>query len=144
MRGLLRHATQMGVSVHGAYLDEGVLGQWFEGTREVYFDLRLTPDEQHFTVAHELGHAHHQHRCDGDQRAEDEADEYAARLLIDPTEYARLEREGIHPHDIADHFGVPEHALNLWKASCLVRLGSATYVRSKMGAERWAHREVVA
>ncbi|MFL2002268.1 ImmA/IrrE family metallo-endopeptidase [Microbacterium sp. A1-JK] len=142
MKEILRFAASLNIAVHGAHLEPGVLGEWYEERREVYFDLRLTPDEQVFTVAHELGHAHHGHQCRADQRAEDQADEYAARLLIDPAIYAALERQGLHQYDIAEHFGVSVHVLNLWMTDCLLALRGVTYVRSRMGVGQWTARHL--
>ncbi|MDF2991481.1 MAG: ImmA/IrrE family metallo-endopeptidase [Microbacterium sp.] len=144
MKEILRFAAQLGISVHGARLEPGVLGEWYEDEREVYFELRQSPDEQVFTIAHELGHAHHGHRCENDPRAEDQADEYAARLLIDPATYAALEQQGLHQYDIAEHFGVSVHVLNLWMQNCLVKLRGVTYVRAKMGVGQWIGRHHLA
>jgi Zn-dependent peptidase ImmA (M78 family) len=144
MRELLRFAARQGISVHAARLEHGVLGEWYEDEREIYYDLRMAPDETICTIAHELGHAHYGHPCEDDQRIEDQADEYAARLLIDPAIYARLEREGVHQHDIAEELGVTVDLLNIFMQRCLVKLRGVTYARAKMGAGMYAHREDVA
>ncbi len=144
MKEILQHAASLGVSVHVAHLDDGVMGEWYEDEREIYVRINLSPDETVFTIAHELGHAHHGHRCEDDQDAEDQADEYAARLLIDPDAYAELEHLGVHQHDIAEQLGVTTHALNLWMQRCLTKLRGVTYVRAKMGVRQWAHRTLVA
>lgn len=144
MKEILQHAAALGVSVHVAHLDDGVMGEWYEDEREIYVQINLSPDETVFTIAHELGHAQHGHRCEDVQDAEDQADEYAARLLIDPTTYAELEHLGMHQHDIAEHFGVTTHALNLWMQRCLTTLRGVTYVHGKMGIHQWAHRTLIA
>ncbi len=144
MRELLHHAAQMGITVHAARLEPGVLGEWYEDEREVYFDLTLSPIEQVSVIAHELGHAHYGHRCEDARGEEDQADEYAARLLIDPRRYAELERAGLHLHDIAEELGVTTDLLHVFMQRCLVRLRGVTYVRARMGVGMWAHRQVVA
>lgn len=144
MRELLRHAALRGISVHAARLEPGVLGEWYEDEREIYFDLRLSPTEQVCVIAHELGHAHHGHACEDDQRAEDQADEHAARLLVDPAEYARVERLGLNQHDIAEELGVTVEVLNVFMQRCLVKLRGVTYTQSRMGTGQWLHRQVVA
>ncbi|MDJ1113201.1 ImmA/IrrE family metallo-endopeptidase [Microbacterium dauci] len=140
----MRFAASKGIAVHLAHLEPGVLGEWYEDEREIFVSLALSPDEQTFTIAHELGHAHHAHQCEGDRDAEDEADLYAAQLLIDPEIYAQLEQQGHHQHDIAEHFGVTIDALNLWMQRCLTKLRGVTYVRAKMGTRQWSHRTQVA
>ncbi|MBN9176072.1 MAG: ImmA/IrrE family metallo-endopeptidase [Microbacterium sp.] len=144
MKELLRFAAGLGITVHAARLEPGVMGEWYEDEREVYFDLRMSPDEQVFTVAHELGHAHHGHRCEDNQDAEDQADAYAAQLLINPERYAELEQQGLHQHDIAEELGVSVDALNLWMQACLVRLRGVTYARPRLGAGQWLHRQEIA
>ena len=130
--------------MHGAHLEPGVLGEWYEDEREIYFDLDQSPDEIVFTIAHELGHAHNGDRCEGDPAIEERADLYAAELLIEPRRYAELEQQGLHQYDIAEELGVTVHVLNLWMQSCLVRLRGVTYAKAKMGAGRWLHRHEIA
>lgn len=144
MREILRYAARLGISVHGAHLEPGVLGEWYEDEREIYFDLTQSPDEIVFTIAHELGHAHNGDRCEGDPTVEERADIYAAELLIEPRRYAELEQQGLHQYDIAEELGVTVHVLNLWMRSCLVRLRGVTYTKAKMGAGQWFHRHEVA
>lgn len=144
MREVLQHAARLGVSVHGAYLDPGVLGEYYAEEREVYFDLRLTPIEKRCAIAHELGHVHHGHACEDDPRAEQQADIYAARALIAPDHYSQLERHGLNHHDIAEELGVTEDLLHLWMQHCLVKMRGLTYVLSRMGVGQWRHRETVA
>lgn len=144
MRKLLRYAAELGISVHGAHLEHGVLGEWYEDEREIYFDLSQTPDEIVFTIAHELGHAHHGDRCEDSSAVEARADIFAAQLLIDPSRYADLERAGFHQHDIAEDLGVTVDVLNLWMQACLVKLRGVTYTKSKMGVGQWFHRHEVA
>lgn len=144
MKTILRYAASLGISVHAAHLEPGVLGEWYEDEREIYFDMTQSPDEVVFTIAHELGHAHHGDRCEGDTAIEERADIYAARLLIDPKQYARLERQGLHQHDIAEELGVSAHVLNLWMQACLVRLRGVSYARPRLGAGQWAHRQELA
>jgi Zn-dependent peptidase ImmA (M78 family) len=139
MKDLLHHAATMGISVHAARLEPGVLGEWYEDEREVYFDLRLTPHERRCVVGHELGHAHYGHRCEDDQHAETQADVYAATLLVDPVEYERLECEGLDSHEIAEELRVTAELLDVFRRHCLTSLRGVTYVRSRMGLGQWAH-----
>lgn len=141
MKHVLRYAASLGIAVHAAHLEDGVLGEWYEEEREIYVDLKLTPDETVFTIAHELGHAHNGDRCEGEPAVEERADLFAVQLLIEPARYAQLEREGIHPHDIAEELGVSPEALHLWLRSTLLRLRGITYVRARMGVGQWLHRE---
>jgi hypothetical protein len=65
-------------------------------------------------------------------------------LLIDPADYAILEREGLHQHDIAEELGVTVDVLNIFMQRCLVRLRGVTYARSKMGTGQWSLRSMAA
>lgn len=144
MKSILRYAASLGITVHAHHLEPGVLGEWYEDEREIYFEITQSPDEAVFTIAHELGHAHHGDRCEGVVEVEERADLYAAQLLIDPKHYASLEQEGLHQHDIAEELGVTVDVLNLWMQACLVRLRGVTYAKPRMGARQWSHRHEVA
>lgn len=144
VKTILRFAAEHGIRVHAAHLDEGVLGEWYAGTREIYYDINLTPDEAVCTVAHELGHAHHGHQCEDDPRDEKQADEYAAALLINPQHLAQLERLGLAKHDIAEELRVSEELLDAFLGRWVTRLRGVSYVRSRMGAGAWSHRIEVA
>lgn len=141
---MLRYAASLGITVNAAHLEDGVLGEWYEEEREIYFDIKLTPDETVFTIAHELGHEHNGDRCEGEPAAEEQADLFATQLLIEPARYAQLERDGIHHHDIAEELGVSPEALDLWLRSTLLKLRGITYVRARMGVGQWLHRERIA
>ncbi|MFD4957104.1 ImmA/IrrE family metallo-endopeptidase [Microbacterium sp. NPDC058389] len=145
MRRLLRHAAKLGVTVHSARLEQGVLGEYYADEREVYFDLRLTPAEQRSVLAHELGHAFHGHRyqCADNAVAERQADIYAARLLIDPEEYARHERVNPDQHYLAEELDVTVDVVYAFEAHCLQRVRGITYVRPKMGLGQWVYRAEV-
>lgn len=145
MKRLLRHASALGFSVHAARLEPGILGEYYRDEREVYYDLRLTPAEQRSVLAHELGHAFHGHwyQCEENALAERQADIYAARLLIDPAEYARLERIDPDQHHLAEELGVTVDVIFAFEAYCLQRLRGVTYVRAKMGLGQWVYRSEV-
>ncbi|WP_137843815.1 ImmA/IrrE family metallo-endopeptidase [Microbacterium sp. 2FI] len=140
MRQLLRVAAEYGVSVHFAHLDED-LGCFVPDEQRVYLDLRLTPAQRRSVLAHELGHVHYGHHADS-PLAERQADIYAARLLIDPAEYARLERINPDQHHIADELGVTIDVIYTFETNCLTRLRGVTYVHPRMGAAQWAYRAV--
>ena len=145
MRELVKRAALMGVRVHVAHLEQGVMGEWYASEREVYVDLRLSPIEQRCTLAHELGHAYHGHHlCEERSGAEDQADTFAAQLLIDPDLYASLERAGLSHHDIAEEIGVTEELLHVFMQRCLTKVDGVTYVHARMGARQWEHRINVA
>ncbi|MFC7431022.1 MULTISPECIES: ImmA/IrrE family metallo-endopeptidase [unclassified Agrococcus] len=86
----------------------------------------LTHSEQRSVIAHELGHAYYGHDCTT-ERAEREADRWAADLLVDPEHYALLEREGADLHAIAESLDVTEDVVDAFRAHCLQRLGRRTY-----------------
>ncbi|MGG7509048.1 ImmA/IrrE family metallo-endopeptidase [Plantibacter sp. YIM 135249] len=118
--------ADLGLKLRGDYLPDDDLGYYSPSEGLIYFDLRLTPDERRCVIAHECGHAYYGHGCDSD-RHERQANTYAAQLLIDPVEYARLERLGSDSHHIADEIGVTVELLEHYQQFCLQRLGHRTY-----------------
>lgn len=143
MRDLLRMAGENGLTVHAAHLEEDVLGMYSPDEQRIYFDIRLTPIERRWVVAHELGHHHHGHTCDS-SRNELQADIYAASMLIDVTAYVSAERLTHDPEVIAEALGVTVEALNVFQRHCLTRLRGVTYVRPRLGAGQWKARKVLA
>lgn len=139
MRELLRHAADLGVTVHIAHLPDGYLGGWYPEEQRIYLGIGLTPCETRCVLAHELGHVYYGHTCD-DDRAETQADVYAARLLIDPAAYARAERLTSTDVDLAEELGVTLDVLHTYRARCLTRLRGVSYVRPRHGAGQWSYR----
>lgn len=85
----------------------------------VYLNHRKSVLTQRVTLAHEMGHWHHGHdwtRTHDRERDEHQADLFAARLLIDPLEYALAERiVGEHPGAIARELGVTTRLVELYR-----------------------------
>ncbi|MDN6705323.1 ImmA/IrrE family metallo-endopeptidase [Corynebacterium glyciniphilum] len=80
----------------------------------------LGPLARRCTLAHELGHQEHGHEPTPDPvmhaRQERQADEYAARMLIDPDSYREAESlHGPHAGAIAWHLGVTRHLVEVWR-----------------------------
>ena len=48
-------------------------------------------------------------------------------FLINPAEYAQLERISIDPHYLADELGITAELVHHYQGNCLQRLGSRTY-----------------
>lgn len=141
MHELLVHAASLGVSVHVAHLPHPYRGYFDAERRIVVYSFTLTPIEKRCVLAHEFGHAFHGHACFGDKAAEDAADLYAAQLLIDPAEYARLERVYPSAETIAEELEVTEELLTVFQARVLTRMRGMSYARARMGsaAFRQAH-----
>lgn len=135
MRELLAHAARLGVHVHTAHLPAPYRGFYDHENARVVFDYGLTPIERRTVLAHELGHAYHGHTGHGTQRHEDAADLYAARLLIPPDEYARLERVTTDVQVIADELLVEPHVVRTFQRH-LTRLDGVTYATSLRGQFR--------
>lgn len=140
MRELLRHAAQLGVSVHTAHLPRPYRGYYDIERSVVVYDLGLTRNEGRSVLAHELGHAYYGHACEDDPKLEAQADAYAAMLLIDPDEYAELEQYSDHDHDLAEGLGVTEEIVAAFRRDCMTRLRGVTYVRPRHGIGQWAYR----
>lgn len=95
---------------------------WYDHRRRIISTRRGMSIQQYRSVlAHELGHAHYGDTPTGnghyDQRQERRADEYAARLLINPHDFeaAATWHHG-HLPAIADELEVTKHLLRVWKA----------------------------
>ncbi|MDU7599178.1 MAG: ImmA/IrrE family metallo-endopeptidase [Corynebacterium sp.] len=95
---------------------------WYDHHRRIISTRRGQSISQYRSVlAHELGHAAHGDAPTGnghfDQRQERRADEYAARLLINATDFesAAVWHHG-HLPAIADELEVTQHILKTWQA----------------------------
>lgn len=107
----------MGEFLRGVYEDE---------RRTITLSTGLTARQARCTLAHELGHAWHGHRWQGDPHHDADrerlADEHAAVLLVDPALYARAEGlVGPHPGAIARELDVSPGVVRAWQ-----RLRAAT------------------
>ncbi|MCS4277402.1 Zn-dependent peptidase ImmA (M78 family) [Mycetocola sp. BIGb0189] len=131
MRELIDLAARMGVRVTGAFLSDGRTGFSSIETRTIGFDMRLTMNERRTTIAHELGHQHYGHVCDGD-RQERAANTFAAHLLITPAAYAAAELMHNDVHAIADDLHVTVELVRHYQAHCLQRDGMYTYLRQRI------------
>ncbi len=140
MKELLAHAASLGVDVHVAHIDGPHRGYYDSANKMVVYDFSLTPVERVSVLAHELGHAFYDHRCRGDRRAEDQADYYAACLLISPASYVAAERLDPSPAAISEELGVEERLVRVYEKRALTRLGDATYARGRMGARQYLLR----
>lgn len=95
---------------------------WYDHHRQIISTRRGQSISQYRSVlAHELGHAAHGDTPTGnghyDQRQERRADEYAARLLINPHDFeaAAIWHHG-HLPAIADELEVTQHILKTWQS----------------------------
>ena len=95
---------------------------WYDHHRRIISTRRGQSISQYKSVlAHELGHAAHRDTPTGnghyDQRQERRADEYAARILINPTDFesAAIWHHG-HLPAIADELEVTKHLLKTWQS----------------------------
>ncbi|HEU5223477.1 MAG TPA: ImmA/IrrE family metallo-endopeptidase [Candidatus Lumbricidophila sp.] len=141
MQALLAHAKRLGVTVHAAHLPKPWRGFYDADKRMVVYHIELTPVERRSVLAHELGHAFYDHRCSGDSGQEHAADLYAARLLIDPAEYARLEAmEYSSPWSIADELQLEVELVELFQRHALAKIHGATYAWPRLGSRQHAGR----
>lgn len=129
MRQLMQAAKTLHVRVVGAHLPDGILGFYDRDEGVIYFEITLSYDERRSVIAHELGHAYYGHDCDT-QRAEDQADAFAARLLIDPVRYAESEAVSTCVEWLADELDVTVDIILAFQKYAFQKLGSRTYVRS--------------
>lgn len=126
MDDLLRMADDAGIRVMWRDLGRR-RGEYRHSARLITLNPRMSEVLQRSTLAHELGHAHHGDTWTDDPRLLEErerrADAYAARLLVDPVEYALAERlVGEHPGAIARELGVSRYVVDAWRAQQAGRL----------------------
>lgn len=116
---LLQLAEDLGVRVEEdvGRLRPGDLGAWYPSQRLIVVHPDLGPRNRVHTLGHELGHAAHDDPAGHHPRHEHRADLYAAKLLIDPREYAELETiyDG-RPGAIAAELGITVSLLATWRA----------------------------
>jgi len=143
MIDLIGHIAALGVRVHFAHLDDDphLLGYYSPTHRAIVIRIGMTRAQTRWVLAHEAGHAHYDHHCRGfNSRHERQANAYAARLLIDPEEYARLERINPDQFWLAEEFGVSVDCIRAYEEHCLTQMRGVTYTRSRMGVGQWMHR----
>lgn len=147
MRDLIGHIAALGVQVHFAHIhdDPHLLGYYSPAHRAIVVRFGMTQAQTRWVLAHEAGHAHHDHHCQGfNSRHERQANAYGATLLIDPAEYARLERINPDQHWLAEEFGVSVECIYAYEEHCLTRLRGVTYTRARLGIGQWTHRAITA
>lgn len=149
MRLLLAHAADLGTSVTLAKIDDDphLLGYYSSRFRCVVVRAGMRRRLTRWVLAHELGHAFYDHTCTdvySTAANERQADRYAALLLIDPADYARLERINDDAHWIADELDVTVEAVDAYRTYWLTRMHDVAYARARMGAGQWDLRAVVA
>ncbi|WBT08817.1 ImmA/IrrE family metallo-endopeptidase [Corynebacterium sp. SCR221107] len=87
---------------------------WHADSRSIVVRWGLDPVTRRCAIAHELGHADAGHDCSS-PRAEREADEFAAKLLIDYDEVERIAHEsGWAPSEICAELGVTPDLFEVW------------------------------
>ncbi|PRZ15189.1 ImmA/IrrE family metallo-endopeptidase [Nesterenkonia sandarakina] len=85
---LIDYATALGAKVVQRPPAEGRWGEWCQRTREIRLHPELGALQRDYTLAHEIGHAYHQHTGCG-PRDEWEADVWAATVLIRRRDWKR-------------------------------------------------------
>lgn len=135
MQQLITQATALGLTV--IYRNLGHYSGILAKGGLVVLNPNRSQLTKRVTLAHEMGHWHHGHdwttrhdrECD-----EREADLYAAKLLISPTEYALAERlHGPHPGAIATELGVTRRLVELWRDDFAIRRYSSRTDQSIVG-----------
>lgn len=114
---LHRLAESMGVTLRRH--NGGKKGWYDHATRTISTRRGMSIQQYRSVLAHELGHAAHGDTPTGnghyDQRQERRADEYAAHLLINPTDFkAAAIWHQDHLPAIADDLEVTHHLLKIW------------------------------
>lgn len=117
MENLIAHAATMGLGIK--WRDLGRRAGELHSAGVIVLNPRKSALTQRVTLAHELGHAWHGHDWTRDhdrERDERQADLYAARLLIRPSDYAFAEQiVGCHPGALAKELGVTRRLIEIWQ-----------------------------
>lgn len=142
MDRLIAIAAGYQVRVQYATLDHRHRGIYVRDAARIFLSRRLTPLEARCTLAHELGHVYWGHNCSA-LRFENQANDYACRLLVHPEAYAAAERLYDSIEDIAEELGVTPEMVTYYQRFGLQRLGERTYARESH-IERTMPRRVVA
>lgn len=116
--------------------------------RSIRLDPGMSVRTARSVLAHELAHAVLGHTVTSDptarRRQEQQADEWAAMLLITPAAYASAEQlRGTHLASLAFELGVTIELVTAFRRR-LQRIGDTTYLAPRMGAGQWAHRVALA
>ncbi|RTE49609.1 ImmA/IrrE family metallo-endopeptidase [Actinobaculum sp. 352] len=115
---LANRVEQAGVRIVWAHLTPGHTGAADPATSTIYLDtiLDATPRHAISTLAHELGHLTLGHTGPQPAHIEAATDEWAARLLISPVDYATAEHLlGPNPYLLAVELGVTEELIHAWQ-----------------------------
>lgn len=116
MESLINHAADLGHIIEFRPLPRHS-GLLMPG-RVILINSQRSAMTQKVALAHELGHVHHGHdwrQQHTRERDEAQADQYAAELLISPSEYALAEAIYETPGAIAQSLEVPQYLLNIWQ-----------------------------
>lgn len=109
-------AEEAGISINYAVLPASSPHAYWDSTqRTITVRYGLPHRYTRSLIAHELGHAHYGHTV-STPKAERQANEYAALLLIDKEAYRRTEKEyGVNIYKIAYELGVTPSLVRAWK-----------------------------
>lgn len=123
MEKLLRVAERYGIRVLYGSLD-GRNGVYYDDLKLIIVEQSLPPAMEKFTLAHELGHAHHGHR-ESTPSNEIKADEFAARLLINDDDYMNAETVCEDPRYIAQELNLPLRAVEAyWRLKSMLPMAT--------------------
>lgn len=106
-------AESIGVQVRYHPLAPGEHGRWYQPRRLVILRPGMTVNHERCVLAHELGHEHYGHPTSS-QRAEVQADRWAAERLIDPALLADIARTTSDEGRICAELGVTVRLLRVW------------------------------
>lgn len=115
-------AEAMGVTViDEPHLQEGLNAVYVDAERVILIRPDLDPWTRRSCLAHELAHAYFRDETYNDPRIERRADQWAAQLLITPSEYAQAEEEvGTSIGALAYHLEVTPAVISTWR-DCYAR-----------------------
>lgn len=119
-------------------------GEYRDDLRRIRLREDMSERLMRWKFGHELGHAVHGHRPDmfggTSARQEREANEWAARLLIDLDRFREIELlRGGHVASMAHDFGIVSDGILAFQRM-LERLGDNVYLKPQHGAGQYANK----
>lgn len=135
---VLRGAWPM--TLEWAHLPAGERGRMYPRLSVMLLDPRLGQAEQRCTVAHDLAHWILDHDTCTDRRSgsrlEVEAEQFAARWLVDIEKYVRALVWAAHDSELAEELWIDRPMLSAWR-DCMTDEEQSYVDEHRVDAERW-------
>lgn len=142
-KGVVDWIASIGVSLEYTHdMPPQRLGCYLDDQRRILIRPGLTHTIEQETLHHEYAHAYHRDRsCH--PHVEQRAWAFAARLIVDPSEYVKAEQVSDDLTFIAHELGTTVRVIRAFQG-LITRMGNTTYIAPRMGINQWAHKLEIA